>query len=46
VSWIPLVGGLAVLSMLVVNVIAIVKTLKGEKWAIPFLGQYVQKVNW
>jgi uncharacterized membrane protein len=46
VSWIPLIGGLAVLSMLVVNVIAIVKTLKGEKWSLPFLGQYAQKINW
>ena len=46
VAWIPLIGGLAVLSMLVVNVIAVVKTLKGEKWVLPFLGAYAQKINW
>jgi uncharacterized membrane protein len=46
VAWIPFVGGLAVLSMLVVNVVAIVKTLRGEKWELPFIGSYAKQVNW
>ena len=46
VAWIPLIGWIAWLSMCIVNVIAITKTLKGEKWEIPFLGAYAKKINW
>jgi fumarate reductase subunit D len=46
VAWIPLVGWLAWLSMLILNVIAIQKTLKGEMWELPLIGKYAKKLNW
>ena len=46
VIWLPIIGWMAWLSMLVVNVIAIKKTLDGQKWELPFLGKYAKKINW
>lgn len=44
-AWIPFVGWAAWLSMLVLNVMAIVKTLNGEKWEIPYLGKYAKQIK-
>jgi uncharacterized membrane protein len=44
-SWLPLVGWLAWLSMLILNVMAIVKTLRGEQWEIPFLSKYAKQIK-
>lgn len=46
VSWIPLIGFLAWVAVLIVNILAIVKTLRGEKWELPYLGAYARQVNW
>lgn len=46
VSWLPFVGWIAWVSALVVNIMAIVKTLRGEKWVLPLIGQYAQRINW
>ena len=46
IAWIPLIGWVAWISMLVLNVMAIVKTLNGEKWELPFLGEYAKKIKW
>ncbi len=45
VAWLPLVGWIAWLSMLVINIMAIVKTLNGEKWEIPYLSTYAKKIK-
>lgn len=44
-SWIPLVGWLAWLSLLIIDVMAIVKTLNGEMWELPLLGKYAKQIN-
>lgn len=44
-AWIPFFGWAAWISMIVLNVLAIVKTLKGEKWEIPVLGKYAQQIK-
>lgn len=44
-AWIPFVGWAAWLSMLIVNILAIVKTLNGEKWEIPYLGKYAKQIK-
>ena len=44
-AWIPFVGWAAWLSMLVLNIMAIVKTLNGEKWEIPYLGKYAKQIK-
>lgn len=44
-AWIPFVGWAAWLSMLVLNITAIVKTLNGEKWEIPYLGKYAKQIK-
>ena len=46
IIWIPLVGWIAWVAMLVVNVVAIKKTLDGQKWELPFLGKYAKKIHW
>ena len=44
-AWIPFFGWAAWISMLVLNVMAIAKTLNGEKWEIPFLGKYAKQIK-
>jgi len=46
IAWLPVVGWIAWLSMLVVNMIAIVRTLDGRKWEIPFMGKYAKRITW
>ena len=46
VIWIPIVGWIAWVAMLTVNIVAIKKTLEGQKWELPFLGKYAKKINW
>ena len=45
IAWIPFVGWAAWLSMLVLNVLAIVRTLNGESWEIPYLGKYAKQIK-
>lgn len=44
-AWIPFVGWAAWLSLLVVNVLAIVKTLNGEMWELPLLAKYAKQIK-
>jgi uncharacterized membrane protein len=46
IAWIPVVGWVGWLAMLIVNVIAIVKTLDGQMWEIPYLGKFAKRINW
>jgi uncharacterized membrane protein len=44
-GWIPYVGWAAWLSLLVVNLMAIWKTLNGEQWDLPWLSKYAKKIK-
>lgn len=44
-AWIPFVGWAAWLSMLILNVMVIVRTLNGEKWEIPYLSRYAKQIK-
>lgn len=44
-AWIPFVGWAAWLSLLVINVMAIVKTLNGESWELPILAKYAKQIK-
>lgn len=44
-SFIPVLGWLASLALLIVDVIALVKTLSGESWEVPFVKDVVKKLN-
>ncbi|MFA5854649.1 MAG: hypothetical protein WC866_06280 [Patescibacteria group bacterium] len=44
-AWIPFVGWAAWLSLLIVNVMALVKTLNGEMWELPILGKYATQIK-
>ena len=43
--WVPLLGQLAMLALLIISVLAIVKTLNGERWEIPYVGEWSKKIN-
>ncbi len=44
-SVIPFLGWLANLALFVVAIMAIIKTLSGEAWEIPFVKDMVKKIN-
>lgn len=44
-SFVPVLGWLVSLVLLVVDIIALVKTLSGEAWEIPLVGDVVKKLN-
>jgi fumarate reductase subunit D len=44
-AWIPFLGWAAWISMLVLNVMAIGKTLNGEMWEIPYIGKYAKQIK-
>ena len=45
VFWIPIIGWLAFLFLLVVDLMALVKTLHGHAWEIPLIKDVVKKLN-
>lgn len=45
VSWFPVFGQLLMITLVVVSIIGVVKTLNGEWWKIPFLYDWSKKVN-
>ncbi|MFA6447758.1 MAG: hypothetical protein WCW31_05945 [Patescibacteria group bacterium] len=45
VIWIPIIGQLLGLAILIVNIIAFVKCLMGEFWEIPLIGPLRNKFN-
>ena len=44
-AWIPFVGWAAWVSLMVINVMAIAKTLNGESWELPILGKYAKLIK-
>lgn len=44
-AWIPLIGWAAWVSLLVINILAIAKTLNGEMWELPLLGKYAKQIK-
>lgn len=45
IFWIPLIGWAAFLILFVVDVMALVKTLGGEAWKIPYTEDVIKKLN-
>ncbi|MDD5438109.1 MAG: DUF4870 domain-containing protein [Patescibacteria group bacterium] len=45
VIWIPLIGWLLGLALLIVDIVAFVKALQGEFWEIPVIGPLRNKFN-
>jgi len=45
IAWIPLVGWLASLMVVIVCVIGIIKALNGEKWEIPYIYDWSKKIK-
>lgn len=45
VGWIPVVGWLASVIVAVVAIIALIKTLNGEKWEIPYIYNLSKKIK-
>jgi uncharacterized membrane protein len=43
--WIPLLGQLAMLALLIISVMGIVKALNGEWWKIPYIYEWSKKVS-
>lgn len=43
--WVPIIGWAAGLLLLVVDIMALIKTLSGKSWAIPGVGDVVKKLN-
>lgn len=48
-GWVPIIGWFLApilgLVLVIVSLIGIIKTLMGESWEIPFLGEYAKKIN-
>lgn len=45
VYWIPLIGQLAWVLVVIINIIALVKCLMGEFWEIPVIGAWRKKIH-
>lgn len=43
--WVPLLGQLAMLALLIISVMGAVKALNGEWWKIPYIYEWSKKVN-
>ncbi|MFA5359593.1 MAG: hypothetical protein WC349_01375 [Patescibacteria group bacterium] len=45
VAWIPVIGWLVGLAILVIAILGILKTLEGTWWKIPYIYDYSKKIN-
>jgi uncharacterized membrane protein len=45
IFWIPFFGWLLFILVVVVAVVGLLKTLAGEYWEMPVLGEYAKKIN-
>lgn len=49
VGWIlfmiPVLGWLAWLAVVILDIVALVKTLSGERWEVPIIGDLAKKIN-
>jgi uncharacterized membrane protein len=43
--WLPVIGQLVALALLIISVVSFVKTLSGEWWKIPYLYEWSKKIN-
>ncbi len=43
--WIPLLGQIISLALLIVCVVGVIKTLNGEWWKIPYIYNWSKKIN-
>jgi len=43
--WFPIFGQLLALALLIIAVVAIIKTLNGEWWEIPYIYNWSKKIN-
>lgn len=43
VAWVPVIGNLLFLLLMVVDIIALVQALLGRRWVIPVIGQLAEK---
>ncbi|MBU1029339.1 hypothetical protein KKE28_03995 [Patescibacteria group bacterium] len=45
IAWIPIVGWLFAMLMIVLSLAAFVQTLLGKKWQLPIIGSYAKKIK-
>lgn len=45
VFWIPFIGWMLSMAILVLAIMGIIQTISGKYWEMPFLGKYVKKIN-
>lgn len=45
VFWFPIFGWAIAIAVAVLNIMALIKTLAGEKWDIPLIGDLAKKIN-
>ena len=45
IMWLPIVGQLIALALLVISVVSFIKALSGEWWKIPYLYEWSKKIN-
>ena len=45
VFWIPIIGWILFIAVVVFAIIGILKALSGEYWEMPFIGEYAKKIN-
>lgn len=45
IMWLPLIGQLLFLVVLIVAITAFIKTLNGERWKIPYLYSWSEKIK-
>ncbi len=45
IFWLPIIGQLLMLTLLIVAVMGIIKALNGERWEIPYVYQWSKKIN-
>ena len=43
--WLPVIGQLVALALLIISVVSFVKALSGEWWKIPYLYEWSKKIN-
>jgi uncharacterized membrane protein len=45
IFWIPLIGWMLWIAVLVLAIMGIIQALSGKNWEMPVLGKYAQKIN-
>jgi uncharacterized membrane protein len=45
IMWIPVIGWLLCLFLLVLSIYGFIQALIGNKWQLPYIGQYAEKIK-